>query len=180
MDGSLDEPPVTIRQSRLKLALRFALWPLLAASLVVLFVHRDDVVLAGFDLGKTATAALYYGSLFLFALAAASIAIVLINPAALRLDPEGFTYSNLWGAKRLNWDDVEKFDVRSRSMWEKEVIYNMSQWYVWLHPHEMFPLGSFGNNWPMRAEELAKRMNDAKAKWGQNRLPRGQALRDVA
>ena len=180
MVGSLDDPSIIIRQSRLKLTLRFAPWLLLTLFLILLAARQGDLAAVGLEFSGTASLALMYAGLFVFALIVAVAVATLISPAVLRLDPQGFSYSGLWGTKQFAWDDVEKFDVRSSSVWHKEVIYNMSQWYLWQHPHEVFPLGSFGASWPMSAKELAARLNAAKAAWGMNRLLRGPDLRRVA
>jgi hypothetical protein len=173
MDGSFDEPPIALRQSRLKLILRFGLWLAFAFALVpALATHRQDPLIYGLFVSKTVISAMFYAALFLFTAIAAVTASMLVSPAVLVLDPHGFTYASLWGARRLSWNDVDGFHVGGPSASQQMVFYNLSQRYLSDHAREDSPLGSFGRSWPISAQELAFLLNNAKEKWGEDHTPR--------
>jgi len=173
MDGSFDEPPITVRQSRLKLILRFGPWLVLAFALVLaLATHRQDLLIYGLFVSKTLVSAIFYAALFLFTAIAAVTASVLVSPAALVFAPDGFTYTSLWGTRRLSWNDVDGFQVGGPSASQQMVFYNLSQRYLSDHAHKDSPLGSFGRSWSMSAHELAFLLNNAKEKWGEDHTPR--------
>lgn len=171
MDGSLDGRPVVIRQSRLRLSLQFGLWLALALGLVLVLQVRQTVPLHGPDIGKAFTAVLLYGALFVFTSLAVFTVMMLLNPAVLSLGPGGLTFKSMWSTVQLAWNDIDHFYVRGTSRSREVVFYNLSQWYLWEHPHRRSPLGSLGANWEMAVSELSDLLNRAKARWGDDLVP---------
>ena len=175
MHGTFDKPPIIIRQSLGKLILTFGLWLSLAVGLIPTLAGPDhDLSILDFEFSKAAIGVLLYAALFVFASLAAVAAFSIVNPAKLILEPHGMFWKSLWGTRRLAWNDVDRFDVgrASAHSYRKVVFYNLSQRYLWEHPHQETPLGHCGTNWEKSARELAELLNSAKTRWGEDRTPR--------
>ena len=175
MHRTFNGPPIIVRQSSTTLILMFGVWLTLTLGLILTVTHPNDaLVVSRSDLGTTITGILLYAALFASTSFAAVTAFSLINPARLILEPRGMTCKRLLGTRHLTWDDIEHFDVGNISAHSsrKVVFYNLSQRYLWEHPHQQSPLRHCGTGWEKGARELADLLNSAKARWGEDRTPR--------
>ena len=153
MIGSLDNPPIVIRQSRLKIGLMALLSAVLASFLYLLF-H------AGLLKGSPYPAE---GLIAVFSLGVPFLAWLFLNPETMIVGPSGIVWSGWRKTIRYRWDDLDNFFV-----WYGPYLYNrvgvtFSKSYL-----GFLKEGTLGQFWELRPAKMVEILNQAKKKWRNN------------
>jgi len=169
MQGSLEHPPVVIRQSRLRLGLLGAIAAAftLYTAWNLMSVGTHDIVYLGFDFGRIGTLAVYATGFVLCALGGGFVIMAFIIPDTLTLAPEGLTWSGMTRVMRLQWEDVSFFETNHATAGRRThlVFYNLSDQYMIAHRNKTRDYGALGSNWELPPDRLVELLNAAKAHW---------------
>lgn len=153
VEGSLDDPPIVLRQDRLKT------WLMCLGSLcfvgVCWVVAQDQRTFTMIDLG-----------MWFFGLSAVSLALQAIFPVILILDPAGIVMRRLFREYEYPWGDFDSF--RSISIRRSRLVVGVPSaacqakrgW------RRIFGPPSFGLLWELPTERVVKVLNEARTRWG--------------
>jgi hypothetical protein len=160
MRGSLDDPPIVIRQNRLK----FFFISLVCGAFVLLAVpilrrHTDQAV---------ALVVLAYVTIAFFGSGALLLLLVAIFPGSLIVEKEGIISKISFRTFRYRWADFEKFTVWSPATFSRHVGCIFSEEYQAHHASARITggLGSFGGGWELKTADVVDLLNRARDLWG--------------
>lgn len=151
VEGSFDDPPIVLRQDRLKL------WLLCLGCLC--FVGMGWVLPP-----ERRTSTIDFG-MWLFGSGAAFSALLAMFPAVLVLDPAGLTIRSLFRTRESPWSDFDGF--REVSMRGARIVVGVpsaayrarSGWRRFLAP-------DLGVLWEVPTQRVVDVLNEARARWG--------------
>lgn len=141
--NDLDSPPIVIRGDHKRLLLL-----LLAAALFVtmgILTLRDGSA----PFWETASITGF------FTVCAASIALQLIRPPMLKLDPSGITWRTVFRTRTWRWSEISLFWVRS-----KMVVLQLAD-----RESSLMNGRGLGPSWDLCPEDLAALLNQARDRW---------------
>ena len=162
VQGSLDQPPIVIRSSRLYSALML----LIAAGFVAIgaFMLRDP----------KESATISYLIMIFFGAGIPLFAWQLIRPGVLTLAPEGASWRSPFRTVHYQWNDLQNFrpyKPAGKSI-SKHLGFDFTDSYRAGHGGSYGLAktltgveGSFGGGWELSAADLAQLLNQARARW---------------
>ncbi len=156
MQGTLDDPPIVIRQDRHKIFL------LLLVCLVLAAVSGTDL----FESGARDLA--WHGFVVATLLAcAAMVAWNLAHPGSLTLDRNGLTWKNMWRSFRYDWNEFDGFEVYAPVAWRQwpGCVFSAAHRKQRQSQLPTSGRGSFGGNWEMKAKDVVALLNEARRRW---------------
>jgi hypothetical protein len=159
MLGTLDNPPITLQQDPVKIAL-----------LLVFCVFA--AMLAGLLLWTGNARSVYWGYvlLLMFGVGAFMLAWSLVRPGTITLGRSGLTYSTPFRFFQYEWGDFDKFIVWS-PRWPNKYpafVYSRSSNRDRLGRTLTGGIGSFGGCWELPVSEMVQLLNNAHARWGRH------------
>jgi hypothetical protein len=156
MQGSLDEPPIIIKQDQGK----FVLGLFLVAGFVVTFctlgwganAGQSAWVFAGFALGGLG------GLMFMRNF---------VPPCCLALDETGLTWHGPWNVNRYQWSAFTGFAVVSPLLLARQpgCVFAASTEQRPIVRRILGDTASFGSCWEMKAQDIVDLLNAARARW---------------
>jgi Bacterial PH domain len=163
--GSLDQPPIVIRSSRLYSALML----LIAAGFVAIgaFMLRDPK--------ESATTS--YLIMIFFGAGIPLFAWQVIRPGVLTLSPDGVSWRSPFRTVHYQWSDIQTFrpyKPAAKSL-SKHLGFDFTDSYRARRggPYGLAKAmagveGSFGGGWELSAADLAELLNQARARWAED------------
>jgi hypothetical protein len=148
MTGSLDNPPVVVKQAQGQLLLACAV--VLALTIGVLIPAYNTPDKLGF-----------YALLLFLLLGVAFFAFLYRRPALLTIAPDGITWRTAFRTNHYEWWQLHQFYVGSTG-------YGTTVMFRYQKKREgaVWP-GSFGTLWELRPKPLCDVLHKAQEKWGQ-------------
>ena len=153
LEGSLDDPPIVLRQDRLKLSL-LCLGLTVVGGLILLIPVR---VYSAWHL-------IFLG---LLGLGVVTFGAMAVRPATLILDPHGLSWRHAFRTVEYSWSAFARFYVLSRPRRFTVVVGEFTHegppkpaWRRYLTGS--LELGSF---WELPAQRVADVLNEARARW---------------
>jgi hypothetical protein len=156
MQGSLDEPPIIIKQDQGKFVLGIFLIAGFVATFCAMGWGADARqllwVFAGFALGG------FGGLMFMRNF---------VPPCGLTLDKSGLTWRGPWNVNRYPWSAITGFVVVSPLLLARQpgCVFAASSEKRPITPRFFGDTGSFGPCWEMKAQDIVDLLNAARARW---------------
>jgi hypothetical protein len=164
MQGSLDQPPIIIRSSRM------------TAAVLLLFAVGFVAMGIWFSISPTANHVIGYFVTAFFGISIPIIAWRLIRPDSLTLTPDGACWHSTFAIIRFRWDEVQNFRVWGGTF-STDIGYDLATGchappsrFIRVATKLIGVGGSLGSGWELDADELADLLNDARARWFQSDL----------
>jgi len=153
VEGSLDDPPIVLRQDRLKLSLMF----LACAAVTGLLLLPPW--------GPNSTGRLV--ALGFFGLCSAISGLMAARPSLLILGPDGLTWRAMWRTFEYPWSAFARFYVFSRKGWLHGVAAELAHEGPPKAAWRRFLTGSLdlGSFWELPPQRVADVLNEARARW---------------
>ena len=158
MQGSLEQPPIVIQTSGLKIGGLAVGCALVAAFCWFLLSLDPPATHADSGLVAFGLAVPYYGWLF-------------VSPNVLTLSPDGLALKTRWRKASWSWDQVSHFRAVRVQIANQHVGFDVEegapaqtsymQWYVRYAGAD----DSLGGGWELGAAELAALLNCARERW---------------
>lgn len=160
VEGSLDDPPIVLRQDRLKLSLMF-----LACAAVV-----GLLLLPPWSANSTGRLA----ALAFFGLCSAISGLMAVRPSLLILEPDALTWRAMWRTFEYPWNAFARFYVLSGPRRFTVVVGEFAHKGPPKPAWRRFLTGSveLGSLWELPPQRVADVLNEARARWA---LPARQA-----
>jgi hypothetical protein len=154
MQGSLNEPPIIIRQDRAKLGLMVLVAGVLT---LILYGFLAAGMLQGDTLGQHA---------FVIAFALLTLFGVwkLLNPGSLIIGPAGLDWRTSLGGYHYEWTDFDGFAVFS-GPYLRQASAKYSNRCTKYRVARMWNLGTLGSCWELSPAEVVSVLNAARQKW---------------
>ncbi len=159
MQGTLDKPPIVIKQDQSRIML-YTLLIQLFGQIIGINLWNDNTLSLAVRIGWEA----FFGAAFLAGV------WNFARPGTLTLDKNGLTQKSFGFAWKYKWSDFTSFIIFSPLLLMRQPGCLFSEAYRSQCPrggHASFKssMGSFGGSWEMSAQEIVDLLNAARTRW---------------
>ena len=156
VEGSLDDPPIVLRQHRLKCVL-------------VCFAGLVAASISAFLVASSSAVALHYFVPTLIGLIGVTSGVKAIFPGMLILDADGVVWRRWFWTIEFRWSDFRRFRAvpDGEKQVEADISLGMRRRLGWRRflPGLWGPV-NLGNSWELPAACVAAVLTEARARWG--------------